>query len=74
MLPSKRAKAYKLRLKAVRRAAERPGKEAADDAPLSENAPNVSAHFRSDDEVDPVDGVSHDTVRNIISLPSLLEQ
>ena len=42
--------------------------------PFPNNAPNVSAHFRSDDEVDPVDGVSYDTVRNSISLPSLLEQ
>ena len=74
MLPSERAKAYKMRLEAVRRRAGRPRKEAADNDPLSENAPNVSAHFRSDDEVGTVDGVSGDTVRNIISLNSLVPE
>ena len=74
VLPSERAKAYKLRLEAVRRRAGRPRKEAADNDPLSENAPNVSAHFRSDDEVGTVDGVSGDTVRNIISLNSLVPE
>lgn len=74
VLPSERAKAYKLRLEAVRRRAGRPRKEAADNDPLSENAPNVSAHFRSDDEVGTVDGVSGDTVRNIISLTNLVPE
>ena len=74
VLPSERAKAYKMRLEAVRRRAGRPRKEAADNDPLSENAPNVSAHFRSDDEVGTVDGVSGDTVRNIISLNSLVPE
>ena len=74
VLPSERAKAYKLRLEAVRRRAGRPRKEAADNDPLSENVPNVSAHFRSDDEVGTVDGVSGDTVRNLISLNSLVPE
>ena len=60
VLPSERAKAYKMRLEAIKRTAGRPRKD------LSENAPNNSAHFRSDDEVGIVDGVSGDTVRNIM--------
>ena len=68
VLPSERAKAYKMRLEAIKRRAGRPRKE------LSENAPNVSANFRSDDEVGNVDGVSGDTVRNMISLNNLVPE
>ena len=68
VLPSERAKAYKMRLEAIKRRAGRPRKD------LSENAPNVSANFRSDDEVGNTDGISGDTVRNIISLNNLVPE
>ena len=57
VLPSERAKAYKMRLEAIKRTAGRPPRQA------QENAPNNSANFRSDDEVGNVDGISGDTVR-----------
>ena len=60
VLPSERAKAYKMRLEAIKRTAGRPPKQA------RENVPNNSANFRSDDEVGNVDGISGDTVRNVI--------
>ena len=68
VLPSERAKAYKMRLEAIKRRAGRPQKD------LSENAPNNSASFRSDDEVGSTDGISGDTVRNIISLNNLVPE
>lgn len=68
VLPSERAKAYKMRLEAIKRTVGRPRKD------LSENAPNNSANFRSDDEVGNVDGISGDTVRNIISLTNLVPE
>ena len=68
VLPSERAKAYKMRLEAIKRTVGRPRRD------LSENAPNHSAHFRSDDEVGNVDGISGDTVRNIISLTNLVPE
>ena len=68
VLPSERAKAYKMRLEAIKRTAGRPRKE------LTENAPNNSANIRSDDEVGNVDGISGDTVRNIISLTNLVPE
>ena len=68
VLPSERAKAYKMRLEAIKRTAGRPRKD------LSENSPNNSANFRSDDEVGNVDGISGDTVRNIISLTNLVPE
>ena len=74
VLPSERAKAYKMRLEAIKRTAGRPRKEISDNEPLSENAPNNSANFRSDDEVGNVDGISGDTVRNIISLNNLVPE
>ena len=74
VLPSERAKAYKMRMESVKRSAGRPRKELSDNEPLSENAPNNSAHFRSDDEVGSVEGVSGDTVRNIISLNNLVPE
>ncbi len=74
VLPSERAKAYKMRMEAVKRSAGRPKKEFSENDPLSENAPNNSAHFRSDDEVGSVEGVSGDTVRNIISLNNLVPE
>lgn len=68
VLPSERAKAYKMRLEAIKRTAGRPRKE------LKENAPNNSVNIRSDDEVGNVDGISGDTVRNIISLTNLVPE
>ena len=71
ILPSERAKAYKLRMEAIKRKAGRPSKE------QPNNSPNHSAAFRSDDTVGQGEGVSGDTVRNYISLlnlaPPLLE-
>ena len=74
VLPSERAKAYKMRLDAIKRTAGRPRKELSDKEPFSENSPNISANFRSDDEVGNVDGISGDTVRNIISLNNLVPE
>ena len=74
VLPSERAKAYKMRLEAIKRTAGRPRKELSDNDPLPDNSPNNSANFRSDDEVGNVDGVSGDTVRNIISLNNLVPE
>ena len=68
VLPSERAKAYKMRLEAIKRTAGRPPKQ------VQENSPNNSANFRSDDEVGNVDGISGDTVRNIISLNNLVPE
>ena len=68
VLPSERAKAYKMRLEAIKRTAGRPPKQA------QENPPNNSANFRSDDEVGNADGISGDTVRNFISLNNLVPE
>jgi ParB family chromosome partitioning protein len=68
VLPSERAKAYKMRLEAIKRTAGRPPKQ------TQENPPNNSAYFRSDDEVGNTDGISGDTVRNIISLNNLVPE
>ena len=71
ILPSERARAYKLRVDAIKRKAGRPTKE------QENNSPNYSADFRSDDSVGQAEGISGDTVRNYISLlnlsPPLLE-
>ena len=45
VLPSERAKAYKMRLEAIKRTAGRPKKEISDKEPTSENSPNYSANF-----------------------------
>ena len=74
VLPSERAKAYKMRLDAIKRTAGRPRKDLSDNESLSDNSPNNSANFRSDDEVGNVDGISGDTVRNIISLNNLVPE
>ena len=66
VLPSERAKAYKMRLEAVKRVAGR--------RKNSEkiNSPNNSANFRSDDDVGFSEGISGDTVRNVIALNNLI--
>ncbi len=74
VLPSERAKAYKMRLEAIKRTAGRPRKELSDEEPSSGNSLNNSANFRSDDEVGNTDGISGDTVRNIISLNNLVPE
>ena len=68
ILPSERAKAYKMKLDAIKRRARRPSKDE------QENAPNVSANFRSDDEVGQEAGVSGDTIRNYIALTQLVPE
>ncbi len=74
VLPSERAKAYKMRLDAVKRTAGRPRKDIPNNNPLTENSLNNSANYRSDDEVGNADGISGDTVRNIISLNNLVPE
>lgn len=61
ILPSERAKAYKMKMDAIKRQGTR----------TDLTSPNVSAKFRSDDTVGEKDGVSGDTVRNYISLTNL---
>ncbi len=65
ILPSERAKAYKMKLDAMKHKAGRPAKDA------TENLPKISANFRSDDEVGNKDSISGDTVRNYIALNNL---
>lgn len=67
-LPSERARAFKMRMEAAKRKAGRPRKEE------KENAPKISANFRSDDSVGELAGVSGDTVRNLISLTQLVPE
>ena len=64
VLPSERAKAYKMRLDAIKRQGAR----------TDLTSPNNSARLRSDDEVGNIDGISGDTVRNIISLNNLVPE
>ena len=64
VLPSERAKAYKMRLEAIKRQGTR----------SDLTSPNHSAKFRSDDEVGNTEGISGDTVRNIISLNNLVPE
>ena len=66
ILPSERAKAYKLRMEAVKKKAGRPQKEE------DQNSPKISANFRSDDSIGELAGVSGDTIRNYISLTNLI--
>lgn len=68
ILPSERARAFKLRMEAAKRKAGRPSKEE------QENKPNDSANYRSDDVVGEKSGVSGDTVRNYISLTQLIPE
>ena len=59
ILPSERAKAYKLRMEAIKKKAGRPQKE---------------ENFRSDDSIGGLAGVSGDTIRNYISLTNLIPE
>lgn len=68
ILPSERAKAYKLKMEAIKRKAGRPQKNA------ENNSPKISANFRSDDSIGGLAGVSGDTIRNYISLTNLIPE
>ena len=68
ILPSERAKAYKLRMEAIKKKAGRPQKGA------DQNSPKISANFRSDDSIGELAGVSGDTIRNYISLTNLIPE
>lgn len=61
ILPSERAKAYKMKMEAIKRQGAR----------TDLTSPNSSAKFRSDDAIGETDGVSGDTVRNYIALNNL---
>jgi len=61
VLPSERAKAYKLKLDALKRQGSR----------TDLTSPKNSAKFRSDDEIGENAGISGDTVRNYLSLNDL---
>lgn len=63
-----KAKAYKMKLEAVRRKAGRPAKGAI------KNSPQIAANFRSDDEVAKGTGVSGDTIRRYIRLNELIPE
>lgn len=64
VLPSERAMAYKLKMDAVKRQGKR----------TDLTSPNVSAKFRTDDEIGENAGISGDTVRNYIALNDLIPE
>lgn len=64
ILPSERAKAYKMRMEAMKRQGAR----------TDLTSPNISAKFRSDDELGQEIGVSGDTIRNYASLTNLIPE
>lgn len=68
ILPSERAKAYKLKMDAIKRKAGRPAKA------TEKNSPQVAANFRSDDEIAKADQISGDTVRRYIRLTELVPE
>ncbi len=63
-----KAKAYKMKLEAIKRRAGRPTKN------LQNNSPQLAANFRSDDEVAKGTGISGDTVRRYIRLNDLIPE
>ena len=64
ILPSERAKAYKMKLEAIKRQGAR----------TDLTSPKISAKLRSDDEIGERMGMSGDTVRNYISLTQLVPE
>ena len=64
ILPSERAKAYKMRMEAMKRQGAR----------TDLTSPNISAKFRPDDELGQEVGVSGDTIRNYASLTNLVPE
>ena len=65
LLVSEKAFAYKMKLEAMKRSAGRPSKE---------NAPQVAAHYRSDDTAAEAFGVSGDTVCRYVRLTELIPE
>ena len=65
LLPSEKAFAYRMKLEAMKRTAGRPSKE---------NAPQLAAHYRSDDAAAETFGVSGDTVRRYVRLTELVPE
>ena len=63
LLPSERAKAYKMKLEAMKHRAGRP---------IKNNSPQIAANFRSDDTMGNSLGISGDTVRRYIRLTELI--
>ena len=61
ILPSERARAYKLKMEAMKRQGMR----------SDLTSPKNSAKFRSDDSIGDQEGISGDTIRNYISLTNL---
>ena len=61
ILPSERARAYKLKMDAMKRQGMR----------SDLTSPKISANFRSDDSIGDQEGISGDTIRNYISLTNL---
>ena len=64
ILPSERAKAYKMKMEAIKQQGAR----------TDLTSPKISAKFRSDDEVGQDAGVSGDTIRNYIALTQLVPE
>ncbi len=64
ILPSERAKAYKMKMEAIKRQGAR----------TDLTSPKISAKLRSDDEVGQEAGVSGDTIRNYIALTQLVPE
>ena len=64
ILPSEKAFSYKMRLEAMKRQGAR----------TDLTSPNISAKFRSDDELGQEVGVSGDTIRNYASLTNLVPE
>ena len=64
ILPSERAKAYKMKMEAIKRQGAR----------TDLTSPKISAKFRSDDVVAKDQGISGDTVRRYIRLTSLIPE
>ena len=64
ILPSERAKAYKMKMEAIKRQGAR----------TDLTSPKISAKFSSDDEVGQDAGVSGDTIRNYIALTQLVPE
>ncbi|MDL2238531.1 ParB N-terminal domain-containing protein, partial [Christensenellaceae bacterium OttesenSCG-928-K19] len=63
ILPSERAKAYKMKMEALKRQGYRTDK----------TSPQLAAKFRSDDEIGKDDGISGDTVQRFIDLNELID-
>ena len=64
ILPSERAKAYKMKMEAIKRQGAR----------TDLTSPKISANFRSDDSIGDQEGISGDTIRNYISLTNLIPE